>query len=66
MSARVDAAHFIPGNDVTEALSDLEVAVRANPGFTVICVGTDAGLSRVFNSALYFTAAKPKSNCTEI
>jgi hypothetical protein len=56
----------IPGNYVAEALAQLEIAVRADPGFIVFGVGADAGLSRVFDPALELRAAQAKANGAEI
>jgi hypothetical protein len=58
----LDAANLIPGNNVANALADLQVAVRANPGFAIVCVGADAGLSYVVDSALCFAPSKPQAN----
>lgn len=57
MTTSFYAANFIPGNHVTDALVDLQVAMWANPGFTVVGVCTDAGLGGVFNAALDFSAS---------
>jgi hypothetical protein len=54
VSAGVDASNLIPGNNVTDALCDLQVAVWTDPGLTVIGIRTDAGLRGVFNPALDF------------
>lgn len=51
-------ANFIPGNNVTYALADLEVAMWADPGFAVICVRADAGLGCVLDTALDLAASK--------
>jgi hypothetical protein len=53
-----DAANFIPGNNVANALGDLQVAVRANPGFSVIGIGANTGLGCVFDPTLDFASAQ--------
>jgi hypothetical protein len=58
VAARFYASNFIPGNDVTDALRDLQVAVWANPGLTVIGIRADACLGCVFNPALDFRTPK--------
>lgn len=54
----VDTAHFIPGNNVAYALSDLQVAMWADPGLAIIGIRTDAGLSCVLDAALDFASAQ--------
>jgi hypothetical protein len=51
-------ADFIPGNNVTDALADLKVAMWTYPGFAVICVRADARLGCVLDTALYLAASK--------
>jgi hypothetical protein len=58
VAAGVDAAHLIPGNNVADALSDLQVAMWADPGLAVISIRTDAGLCCVLDAALDFASAK--------
>lgn len=58
MATGLHAADFIPGNNVTDALADLEVAIWADPGFAVICIRTDAGLGGVLDTALDLAASK--------
>jgi hypothetical protein len=58
----LDAANIIPGNNVADALADLQVTVRANPGFAIVCVSADAGLSYVVDSAFCFAPSKTKAN----
>ena len=58
MATRLYTADFIPGNNVTDALADLKVAMWADPGFTVICIRTDARLGGVLDTALYLAASK--------
>jgi hypothetical protein len=53
----LNAANLIPGNYVTNALADLKVAVWAHPGFAVVGIRPDAGLSRVVNATLCLAAA---------
>lgn len=62
MSASFNTANLIPGHHVTYALADLEVAVWAHPGFAVIRVRANAGLGRVFNTALYLGASQTQPN----
>lgn len=59
MTAGFYAANLIPGNNVADSLADLQVAMRADPGFPIVGISTDAGLRGVFDSALNFAAAKP-------
>ena len=66
VSTGLYATKFIPGNYVTKALADLQVAVRANPGFAVICIRADAGLGDVVNASFDFAATQPESNGAEI
>jgi hypothetical protein len=54
MTASFDAANFIPGNDVAEAFGYLQVAVWADPGFSVVCVCANARLSGVLDAAFEF------------
>jgi hypothetical protein len=56
MTPSLDAANFIPGNNVADALADLKMAVRADPGLSIIRICTDAGLGCVFDAALDFAA----------
>ena len=58
MAAGLYTADFIPGNNVTDALADPKVAMRADPGFAVICIRTDAGLGCVLDTALDLAASK--------
>jgi hypothetical protein len=58
VAAGIDTAHFIPGNNVANALGDLQVAVWADPGLAIIRIRTDAGLSCVLDAALDFASAK--------
>lgn len=58
MAASFDASDFIPGNDVAYAFGYLQVAVRAHPGLAVISVCANAGLSGVFDTALYFGSSQ--------
>jgi hypothetical protein len=58
----VDSPDFIPSHKVTDALGDLQVAVWAHPGFTVVCIGADAGLSRVLDTAFDLGSTQTKSN----
>ena len=51
MATGLYTADFIPGNNVTDALADLKVAMWADPGFAVICVRADAGLGDVLDAA---------------
>ena len=66
MASRFHSPNLIPGDQVTYALANLQVAVRANPGFTVVSIRTNAGLSRVFHTALNFGASKTESNCGQV
>jgi hypothetical protein len=66
MSARIDTANRIPGHNVTQTLADLQVAVRANPGFSIIRICADARLSRVLDPALCLAATKAQSDGAEI
>jgi hypothetical protein len=66
VAAGVDTAHFIPGNNVAYALSDLQVAMWADPGFAIIGVRPDAGLGCVLDAALDFASAKAESNRVQI
>ena len=58
VSAGVYASHLIPGNYVAYALSDLQVAMWADPGLAVIGIRTDAGLGCVLDAALDFASAE--------
>lgn len=66
MASGVYTAHFIPGHNVADALSDLKVAMWADPGFAVIGIRSDAGLSCVFDAALDFASTKAQSNRVQI
>ena len=66
VAAGVDAANFIPCNNVAYALSDLQVAMWADPGLAVIGIRTDAGLGCVLDAALDFASAKAESNRVQI
>lgn len=66
VSARLDAANLIPGNKVAQAFANLQVAVWANPGLTIVGVCTDAGLGDVFNATLYLAAAQSEADGAEI
>ena len=59
MTAGFYAANLIPRDNVADSLADLQVAMRADPGFAIVGISADAGLRGVFDSALDFTAAKP-------
>lgn len=63
MTSSLDSANFIPGNNVADSLADLKMAVRADPGLTVIRVCTDAGLGCVFDTAFDFAATQAKTHC---
>jgi hypothetical protein len=56
-----DASNFIPGHKVAYAFGDLQVAVRAYPGFPVIRIGANAGLGRVFDPTLDFVSTKTET-----
>lgn len=56
MSSSLDAANLIPGNNVAHAFADLQVAVRADPGFAVVGVCADAGLRCVVDASLGLAA----------
>jgi hypothetical protein len=62
----VYASNLIPGNHVTDALGDLQVAMWANPGLTVIGICADAGLGGVLDAALNFRSPQAKSHGIEI
>jgi len=59
VSASVDAANRIPGDNVAETLGDLKIAVRTNPGLAIVGVCSDAGLGGVFDTALDLGSAQP-------
>ncbi len=59
MTAGFYAANLIPGDNVADSLADLQVAMRADPGFAIVGISTDAGLGGVLDPALDFAAAKP-------
>jgi hypothetical protein len=56
------ASNLIPGNNVTDALGDLQVAMWANPGLSVIGICTDAGLRGVLDAALDFRSSQAKTH----
>jgi hypothetical protein len=56
------ASNLIPGNNVTDALGDLQVTMWANPGLSVIRICTDAGLRGVFDPALDFRSSQAKTH----
>ena len=58
MATGIYTANFIPGNNVAYALSDLQVAMWADPGLAVIGIRTDAGLGCVLDAALDFASAE--------
>jgi hypothetical protein len=62
VSTGIYTSNLIPGNNVTDALGDLQVAMWANPGFSVIGIRTDTGLSGVLNAALDFRSSQAKSH----
>jgi hypothetical protein len=66
MPASFYATNRIPSHDVTEALGNLYVAVRANPRLVVIGIGANACLRGVLNAALYFSAANAHAYCRKI
>ena len=66
MSASIYAANLIPGDQVANAFADLQVAVRTNPGFAIVCVRTNAGLGDVFNAAFDLTATQPEAHNAEV
>ncbi len=64
MSSSLNAPNFIPGDNVADALADLQVAVGADPGLSIISICTDAGLGRVLNTTFSFASTKAESNRT--
>ena len=62
VSAGIYASNLIPGDNVTDALGDLQVAMWANPGFAIVCIRTDAGLRGVFDSAFDFRSSQAKTH----
>jgi hypothetical protein len=66
VAASVYTSNFIPGNDVTNSLGNLQVAVWANPGLTVIGIRADACLGCVFNPALDFGTPKTQTNRVQV
>jgi hypothetical protein len=53
------STHRIPSHNVAKPLGNLQIAVWANPRFIIISIGTDAGLSCVFNPTLDFGSSNP-------
>jgi hypothetical protein len=66
VAASINPANLIPGNNVTDALADLEMAVWADPGFPVIGICANAGLGGVLDSALDLTSTQTEANSTQI
>jgi hypothetical protein len=66
MSARCDISVCIPGNCVRSALGDIQIAMGANPSFTVISVCSCCGLHYVFDIVLEYSASNSYSNRIEI
>lgn len=58
MSASLHTTNFIPGNYVTKSLADLQMAVRANPGLSVIGICADAGLGGVLDTSFDLASTK--------
>ena len=63
MSSSLDAANLIPGNNVADALGDLQVAVWADPGLAIVGVCSDAGLRCVVHASLSLAATQAKTHC---
>lgn len=66
VTASIYASILIPGNDVTDALADLQVTMGANPRLAIISVGTNAGLGGVFDPAFDFAASQTKADSAQI
>lgn len=66
MASGIYPADLIPGNNVTDALADLQVAMRAHPSLAVICVRADAGLGRVLDTSFGLAPTKAKPNRTQV
>ena len=56
MASSLDAANLIPGDNVANALADLQVAVWADPGLAIVGVCSDAGLGCVVHASLSLAA----------
>jgi hypothetical protein len=48
----LDASNLIPGDNVADALADLQVAVWADPSLAIVSVCSDAGLGCVVHASL--------------
>jgi hypothetical protein len=57
VSSGIDTTNFVPGNQMTNAGSDGEMAVRANPRLVFIGVLAHGWLDRVSNTAFEFGAS---------
>ena len=66
MATSIYATNLVPGNQVADSLADLKVAVRADPGFPVIGVRSDAGLGGVFDTAFDFCPSQTQTNGGQI
>lgn len=66
MTARFHSPNCIESHQVTQALRDLQIAIRAHPSFCVFGVSTDAGLNRVFDTALELGAANTHSQGVQV
>ena len=66
MSTGFDTANGVPSDGVRNALGDLQVAVRADPGLVIIGVSAGAGLNRVFDVPFEFRAHPTESNAIKV
>jgi hypothetical protein len=64
--AGFNTTNRIPGNYVTQALRNVEVAIWADPGFIFFGICANAGLNCVFNAALEFDVAHSHSHQREV
>ena len=61
MAPGFNASYGIPGNSVTYAFADLQVAMWADPYLVIVGVSPNRSLRRVFNPTLNFAAANSHS-----
>lgn len=66
MPTSFNTANCVPRDRMRNALCDLQVAVRANPCFVVIGIGSRAGLHRVFDIAFDFRTHPTKTNSIQV
>ena len=66
MATRFYSPDGIERYKVAQALRNLQIAMRADPSFGVFGIGTNAGLNRVFDTALELSAANTHSQGVQV